>query len=71
MYIRFLDSIEHQNYTNYRLILTDDASTDGTYETIKQKIKQYPKLRAKTTLIHNYYSVGALANKFLSITELC
>ena len=30
LYLKFLKSIEHQNYTNYRLLLIDDASTDNS-----------------------------------------
>ena len=29
--LKFLRSIEHQNYTNFRLFIIDDASTDNTY----------------------------------------
>jgi glycosyltransferase involved in cell wall biosynthesis len=28
LYLRNLDSILHQNYTNYHVVYTDDASTD-------------------------------------------
>ena len=34
-YLRFLESIDHQNYSNYRLFITDDASTDGSYDILK------------------------------------
>ena len=30
VYLRFLKSIEHQNYTNYRVVLIDDDSTDNS-----------------------------------------
>lgn len=29
-YRRFIDSIQRQNYTNYRLIYVDDMSDDGS-----------------------------------------
>ena len=70
-YLKFLMSIENQNYTNYRLFLTDDASPDGSYNTLKAKIKELPRLRTRTTLIKNYQRIGALGNKCLSIVDYC
>ena len=71
MHLQFLKSMEFQNYSNYRLIITDDASTDGTYDVLKEKIRHFPRLRAKTTLIKNDRNIGALGNKYLTISNHC
>ena len=71
LYLKFLESIEHQNYTNFRLFLIDDASTDDSYSVLKDKILEFPRLRARTTLVKNYQRIGALGNKFLTISKHC
>ena len=71
MYLQFLKSMEFQNYSNYRVIITDDDSTDGTYDVFKEKIKHFPRLRTRTTLIKNDRNVGALGNKYLTISNHC
>ena len=38
-YRRFIDSIQRQNYTNYRIVHIDDNSSDGTQQAIMQMIK--------------------------------
>ena len=71
MYVHLFESINNQNYSNYRLFLTDDASTDGSYLALKKKIQEFPRLRARATLIKNYEHVGALGNKYLTVTQHC
>ena len=71
MYLRFFQSIENQNYSNYRLVITDDASTDDTYNLFKKKVQEFPRLRTKTTLIKNSRNIGALGNKFLTVHDHC
>jgi glycosyltransferase involved in cell wall biosynthesis len=55
-----LKSALDQNYTNYRIIYVDDASTDATHE-IAQKIQSsYP--HKKMAIIHNEKNKGAMFN---------
>ena len=70
LYLRFIRSIDHQNYSNYRLFI-DDASTDDTYNVLKEKIQEFPRLQTRTTLIKNYQNIGALGNKYLTISNHC
>ncbi len=35
-----LDSILNQSYTNFRLIISDDSSTDNTLEILKEYVEQ-------------------------------
>ena len=39
-----LDSILDQTYTNYEIIIADDASTDGSVDLIKKYTKDYPEI---------------------------
>jgi GT2 family glycosyltransferase len=39
--LKCIESIKKQSYTNYRIIICDDGSTDGTYDIIS---KQYPEV---------------------------
>ena len=52
-YLKFLHSIDNQNYSNYKLVITDDASPDKSYKVLRRKIQEFPRLRARTTLIKN------------------
>ena len=45
-----IESILNQTYTNWELILCDDASTDGTYEVAQKYYRRYPE---KIILIRN------------------
>ncbi len=43
--IRLLESVTLQNYTNYEVIVLDDASTDRTYEISASYCQKNPKLK--------------------------
>lgn len=45
-----LESIVNQTYTNWQLIMCDDASTDGTYSLAKSYADEYPE---KIILLRN------------------
>ena len=38
-----IESILHQTYENWELIICDDASTDGTYEKVLSYTKRHPE----------------------------
>lgn len=61
-----LKSLLNQNYTNYRIIITDDCSTDGTGDAIENYIK-VNQLEHKVTLIKNKERRGALHNLYTMI----
>jgi len=48
-----LNSIFMQNYTNYKVIIIDDASTDGTTEAYKKYLDFYKIDKKYYTLIRN------------------
>lgn len=60
-YVKNLDSIFCQNYQNYRVIYTDDASPDGTGNLVYEYIQDH-NLQDKVTLIINEKNCGALEN---------
>ena len=41
---RCLESLLHQSYTNYEIVVLDDLSTDRTWEIISEYARRYPKL---------------------------
>ena len=53
---RCMDSIQSQEYTNYKHIIVDDASTDDTYNTIVQN------KNSNTVIFKTSKNVGWLAN---------
>jgi glycosyltransferase involved in cell wall biosynthesis len=63
-------SVLHQDYTRYRVIYIDDASTDGTADRVKALVEQDEK-KIDFTLIRNSERKGALANIYDSIHNLC
>jgi glycosyltransferase involved in cell wall biosynthesis len=54
--INSIESVIKQTYTNWELIIIDDASTDGTYEYVKTYLDNIKN--NKIILIKNNYNVG-------------
>lgn len=52
-----------QNYTNYRVIFTDDCSPDNTFNKVTEIVNGHPNAN-KVTLIRNTERKGALANLY-------
>ncbi len=65
---RNLESILSQDYSNYRLIYIDDASTDGTGEIAREHIEKH-KQSERTLFIQNKERIGALANFYQAIAH--
>ena len=65
-YERNLDSVLGQDYSNYRVIYTDDVSTDGTGELVAAYIEKYGA-QDKITLVKNKIRRGALYNLYRMI----
>ena len=65
-YKKNLDSVLNQNYSNFRVIIIDDASPDGTGLAIKAYIQE-KKEEKRVTFIQNKKRVGALANEYKGI----
>lgn len=71
-YTQFISSISRQNYTNYSLIITDDASEDNTSAHLRHYMQQHhPTLYTRTTLITNDRRRYTLRNKHNMITNHC
>jgi glycosyltransferase involved in cell wall biosynthesis/SAM-dependent methyltransferase len=58
-----IGSALNQNYSKYRIIFTDDASSDGTFEQSKHFVEASGKTNL-VTLIKNETRIGALANLY-------
>lgn len=50
---KLLNSIFAQNYSNYRVVITDDASTDHTAEVIEKYLQFYGIKEDKAILVKN------------------
>ncbi len=63
-----IDSIINQTYTNWELVLCDDASTDTTYKIAENYQKNYPE---KIILLKNEYNLGLpkTLNKCLNVAN--
>lgn len=61
-----LESIYSQNYSNYRLVYIDDASTDGSFDLAKDLIYDTDK---KVTFIQNEQRLGVLSNLSRVVNE--
>ena len=72
-YTRFFSSIAKQNYSNYKLIYIDDASTDGTVLSIKKYLTnpEFEKLVSRTKILENSQRLYALANRNAGIRNHC
>ncbi len=57
-----ISSVLCQDYKNYRIIFTDDCSTDGTFDRVSQIVQNSGKTNIK--LIRNNTRRGALANLY-------
>lgn len=69
-YKKNLDSVFMQQYTNYRVIYVDDASTDGIGELVAAYINDH-NLHKKMALIRNATNKRKLANLYHAIHNLC
>lgn len=50
----FLRSIDGQNYSNYRVLMIDDVSTDNTSDVVFDLAKKYyPRFNNRLTIIKN------------------
>ena len=65
-YKKNLDSVLSQKYSNFRVIIIDDASPDGTGPAIQAYIRER-KEENRVTFIQNKKRVGALANEYKGI----
>lgn len=63
---RNLESVFSQEYSNFRLIYIDDASSDSTYDLVKEYTEKSGQIE-RVTLIHNKTRLGALANYYHAI----
>ena len=60
------ESIERQNYSNYRVVYVDDASSDEQFDSLQDHLKR-SKLKAKLTIKRNKERLYALRNRHEAI----
>lgn len=62
-----IDSILNQTYENWELLITDDASTDGTQEILKAYVVKDSRIK----VFFNDFNQGAGASRNISIENSC
>lgn len=67
-YIKNLDSIIKQTYTNWRVIYIDDNSNDGTFELVQSYIDE-KKLNNKFKLLRNSTNIGPAGSRYLAYQQ--
>jgi glycosyltransferase involved in cell wall biosynthesis len=68
--LRCIDSVVSQNYSNWKMYLINDASTDGTKFAINHKLKTLPEdIRSKIEVITNTENKGAVYNQIGTLWE--
>lgn len=69
---RCIESVVTQNYSNYSMIIIDDASTDNTRKVIDEYLDTLPNnLRNKVVVITNKKNSGAVRNQVVTIRDNC
>jgi len=66
-----LQSIINQNYKNYKIVVVDDASEDGTGDLISIFLKKSKLSRSQYTLIRNSKRMTAVPNIYNAIKNHC
>ena len=64
-----LDSIISQDYENYEIVVSDDCSSDGTYDIIKDFVASY-KGKIKITVNQNHSNMGIAAHYSYVLSNL-
>lgn len=67
----FMKSLNEQNYSNYRVFMIDDASSDNSTEVLLAELPQYPRLNNRIRIIRNPESIGALGNRDSTTRNHC
>lgn len=61
-----------QNYDNYRIVVIDDASTDGTGDEIKAYLEKQTKIKPHHyKVIQNAQNIGSSKNIHKAALEEC
>ena len=63
-YRSYIESVANQNYTNYRVVLIDDGSTDGSDSFLRRAIEEeFPVLKSKLYFIKQHQPLGSLKTR--------
>lgn len=66
-----LQSILHQDYSNYHIVLIDDASPDRTGSLVKRFLKKNRIDDSRITVIINQQQLTAIPNINVAVTQHC
>ena len=64
IYREFFLSLSNQNYTNFHIVVIDDASNDDSVAGMYAYVSKHtPRLKSRVTFVQNKNGIGAFANK--------
>lgn len=67
-----MNSLEVQNYSNFKVIMIDDNSEDNSTQGIAQILKHnFPRFRERLMIVQNLDNVGALGNRDIAVRNYC
>lgn len=67
----FMKSMNQQNYSNYKVYMMDDFSSDDSTTKLLEKVSQYPRLNNRIWIIKNKQRFGALGNRDSVTRNFC
>lgn len=70
-YLKMIHSVLLQNYSNYKMIIIDDNSDDGTKEKTQEFLNKHSNLQGRIRFIQQSERKHALFNRNLAIKEGC
>ena len=56
--LRSLEAIAELDYENYEVVIVDNASTDGSFEKIREFVDTNPELRRRAKIVRNRANLG-------------
>lgn len=72
-YIRYVQAVARQVYQEYKVVLVDDCSDDGTVGLLRSYLAQqeYSALASRVIIVENTQRMYALYSRYLAITQYC
>jgi cellulose synthase/poly-beta-1,6-N-acetylglucosamine synthase-like glycosyltransferase len=71
-YKKYFSTIERLNYTNFRLIVEDDNSLDGTIETLYAYLQNTTlTIKNKVTMVRSLERIRSIGHLYIGVRQQC